>query len=403
MDSVRRPFDGLKVIDCASFIAAPAAATILSDFGADVLKIEPLEGDPHRALYRLPGLAATERNYPWELDARNKRSVAIDLKRPEGLDVLYRLTRGADVFLTNLPLAARARLRIDHESIRALNPRLVYASFTAYGETGPEADKSGFDSTAYWARSGLMDIVRPDHSTPPARSAAGMGDHPCGVTLFAAIVTALYDRQRTGVGGLVSSSLMANGLWANSFLVQGHLSGATVPPRVPREQAPNALGNTYRCRDGRWLNMALINEERQFEPMLEVLGIAEAATDPRFATAPARGVHHAELVALMDRQFAQRDLADWRVRLDRAAITFSVVATLSDIDDDVQMRAAGALVPFADGSGLTVSSPFEIAGTPKVAPRAAPDIGQHTAAVMHAEGFSDTEIARLRELGVIAG
>ncbi|HPU51343.1 MAG TPA: CoA transferase [Burkholderiaceae bacterium] len=403
MESARRPFDGLKVIDCASFIAAPAAATILSDFGAQVLKIEPLDGDPHRALYRLPGLAATECNYPWELDSRNKLSLAIDLKRPEGLDVLHRLARTADVFITNLPLAARRRLGIDHESIRALNPRLVYASFTAYGETGPEADKSGFDSTAYWARSGLMDVVKPDHSAPPARSAAGMGDHPSSMSLFAAIVTALYERQRTGVGGLVSSSLLANGLWANSFLVQGQLSGAIVPQRVPREQAPNPLGNTYRCRDGRWLNLSLLNEERQFGPLLEALGCGEAAADPRFSSAPGRAANNVELVALMDRQFAQRDLADWRVHLDAAGITFGVVGTLADIDDDVQMRASGALVPFSDGSGLTVSSPFEIAGTSKVSPRKAPAIGQHTESVMQAEGFGADEIARLRELGVIGG
>ncbi|HWS75966.1 MAG TPA: CoA transferase, partial [Quisquiliibacterium sp.] len=200
MDPAQRPFDGLKVIDCASFIAAPAAATILSDFGADVVKVEPIEGDPYRELFRPAGFGPDDRNYGWELDSRNKRSLAVDLKTAEGLDILHRLAAGADVFITNLPLSVRRRLRIDHETICALNPRLVYGSFTAYGETGAEAEKTGFDSTAYWARSGLMDIVKPDHTSPPARSVAGLGDHPSAMTLFAAITTALYRRERTGLG-----------------------------------------------------------------------------------------------------------------------------------------------------------------------------------------------------------
>jgi len=178
VDSAPLPFEGLKVIDCASFIAAPAAATILADFGADVVKVEPPEGDPYRELFRAQGFGPSGRNFGWELDSRNKRSLAVDLKRPEGREVLERLVRSADVFLTNLPLSARRRLRIDHASLEPLNPRLIYASFTAYGETGVEAEKTGFDSTAYWSRSGLMDLVKTDHTALPARSVAGMGDHP---------------------------------------------------------------------------------------------------------------------------------------------------------------------------------------------------------------------------------
>jgi hypothetical protein len=146
---------------------------VLSDFGADVIKVEPLEGDAYRMLNRTPGLPVMERNFPWELDSRNKRGIALDLKSPEALAVLHKLVAQADVFVTNLPLPARRRLKIGYESLGPLNPRMIYASFTAYGETGPEADKTGFDSTAYWARSGLMDIMRADHTATPARSAAG--------------------------------------------------------------------------------------------------------------------------------------------------------------------------------------------------------------------------------------
>jgi formyl-CoA transferase len=403
VETSQRPFDGLKVIDCASFIAAPSAATILSDFGADVIKIEPLEGDPYRDLYRLPGSPVGERNFPWELDSRNKRSLAVDLKRPEGLEVLHRLVAGADVFITNLPEQVRQRLRIDAAALGPLNPRMIYASFTAYGETGPEAGKTGFDSTAYWARSGLMDLVRADHAAPPARSVAGLGDHPSGMSLFAAIVTALFRRERTGRGGMVSSSLLANGLWANSYLVQAQLSGSVVPPRPPRDRAPNPLTNGYRCADGRWLNLVIINEARQFLPLLQVLECAHLAQDPRFSTAEARRVHHTELIAHFDRQFALHDLAEWRRRLDAADITFGVVGTLDDIADDEQMRASGALVPFANGSGLTVSTPFDVDGTHKVPPGPAPALGEHCAAILREAGYDEAKIQALREQRVLGG
>ena len=194
-------FSGLKVIDCASWIAGPAAATIMSDFGADVIKIEPPgAGDPWRSRGANPN-AATD--YYWQLTSRNKRSLALDLKQEAGLAVLYRLVEGADVFVTNFPLPVRDRLKLAPADLLPLNNRLIYASFTAYGEAGDEAAKTGFDSTAYWARTGLMDAVRADVDTHPARSAPGMGDHPSATGLYAAIVTALYRREKTGRGGLV--------------------------------------------------------------------------------------------------------------------------------------------------------------------------------------------------------
>src|SRR6476620_2919592 len=194
-------FAGLYVIDCASWIAGPAAATMLSDFGADVIKIEPQgAGDPWRASTPIPGKTV---DYYWQLTSRNKRSLALDLKHPDGQAVLHRLAATADVFITNFPLPVRDRLRLAPDHLMPLNPRLIYASFTAYGEHGEEAAKTGFDSTAYWARTGLMDAVRADVDTHPARSAPGMGDHPSATGLYAAIVTALYRREKTGKGGVV--------------------------------------------------------------------------------------------------------------------------------------------------------------------------------------------------------
>ena len=218
-------FEGLKVLDCASFIAAPAAATVLSDFGADVIKIEPPgSGDPYRNLPNLPGYPHSEHNFAWILEARNKKSLALDLTKNDAREVLYRLVREADVFITNMPPGVREKLGIAHDHLAHLNDRLIYASFTGYGEKGEEANKPGFDSNAYWARSGLMDLVRADENTTPARSVAGMGDHPCAMAFYSAIVTALYRRERTGKGGHVSTNLMANGLWANGVLAQAKLA-----------------------------------------------------------------------------------------------------------------------------------------------------------------------------------
>lgn len=396
-------FAGLKVIDCASFIAAPAAATVLSDFGADVIKIEPPgEGDGYRRLHANPGAPKSNVDFAWMHGARNKRGIALDLKTQQGLGVLHRLVDKADVFITNLPLPVRRRMGVAYEDLGPRNPRLLYASFTAYGETGEEADKTGFDSTAYWARSGLMDQVRPDSNSPPARSVAGMGDHPCSIALYAAIVTGLYRRQATGKGGLVSSSLLANGLWSNAFLVQARLTGAAIPPRPPRSESLVATSNMYRTRDGRWFNLAMVNDEKQYPILVATLGRPELAEDPRFATKDSRRTHVRALMAELDDLFEQFDLAYLRKVLDAAGITFGFVGTVDEAMHDRQMREAGAIVPTADGKSEIVSSPFHVEGAPKIPPGPAPSIGQHTDEVLREYGYSAAEIAAMREARAVA-
>jgi formyl-CoA transferase len=393
-------FTGLKVIDCASWIAGPAAATMLSDFGADVIKIEPPGvGDPWRASQPIPGKQV---DHYWQLTSRNKRSLALDLKHPDGQAILHRLAGSADVFITNFPLPVRDRLRMAPADLLPLNPRLIYASFTAYGEHGEEAAKTGFDSTAYWARTGLMHMVRADAETVPSRSMPGMGDFPSGTGVYAAIVTALYRREKTGQGGVVRSSLLQNGLWANGCAVQTRLSGEDVVLRPTRENAPNALANHYRSRDGRWFIMALFNEQRQLRSFLNAIGREELTDDPRFATPDARKQNARALVTVLDDVFATRDLAEWRTILDAVGVTFGIVATVNEALDDPQMRHAGALLPFADGQGLTVMTPFHIDGVDKVAARRAPSVGQHNETVLREAGYSADEIERLRGLGVVA-
>jgi crotonobetainyl-CoA:carnitine CoA-transferase CaiB-like acyl-CoA transferase len=395
-------FSGLKVLDCASFIAAPAAATVLSDFGADVIKIEPPgAGDPYRNLPNLPGYPRSEHNYAWMIESRNKRSLALDLARPEGKGVLRRLVAETDVFITNFPPPVRERLGIAYAELAPLNKRLIYASFTGYGERGVEANKPGFDSNAWWARSGMMDLVRADEDTTPARSVAGMGDHACAMALYGAIVTALYKRERTGEGSEVKSNLMANGVWASSVLAQAKLVGAEFQPRRPRERALNAVANHYRCRDGRWLILSLLNEDRQWPVLTNCLGRDDLTFDPRFATTADRHARSIELIGIFDQIFATRDLADWRKVLDGSGLVFGVVGILDDIPNDRQMLDNDVLVPFENDTLLTINSPIWIEGSAKRQPRLPPAVGEHSDEVLRGAGYDDAAIGALRAAGAV--
>lgn len=396
-------FAGLKVIDCASFIAGPAAATILADHGADVIKIEPPgEGDAYRSLHTRPGAPNHSLDYAWLAVSRSKRGLVLDLKSQPGRAVLERLVAGADVFITNFPLPVRERLRVRHADFAEKYPRLIYASLTAYGETGPEADKTGFDTTAYWARSGLMDEVRADSAAPPARSVPGMGDHPTASALFGGIAAALYRRERTGTGGEVRANLMNAGMWANTFLIQAILCGAIIPPRPPRDQSANALGNMYRTADNRWFIIAVISEDRQWPALTAAIGRPDLTEDPRFATTPARRANAAALMAILDTTFAAAPLADWRSRLDAAGITFGPIGTTTEIAADPQALATGALLPIADTGLLTVASPFTIPGAATTPPRRAPDRGEHSREILREAGYTNDEIESLIEAGAVA-
>ncbi|WP_369721204.1 CaiB/BaiF CoA transferase family protein [Bradyrhizobium sp. LLZ17] len=395
-------FAGLKVLDCASFIAAPAAATVLSDFGADVIKIEPPgAGDPYRNLPNLPGYPTGEHNFAWLLEARNKKSLALDLSKPEAQAVLYKLVEQADVFITNMPPPVRSKLGITYDHLAHLNERLIYASFTGYGEKGEEANKPGFDSNAYWARSGLMDLVRADTDTTPARSVAGMGDHPCAMALYSAIVTALYQRERTGKGSHVASNLMANGVWAASVLAQAKLCGAKFSERRPRERALNAVTNHYQCKDGRWIILSLLNEERQWPTLARCMDRAELINDPRFATKPDRHARSIELIKIFDETFATRDLAEWRKILDGNGLVFGVVGILDDIPNDKQMLDNEVLVPFENDTMMTISSPIWIDGTKKVQPRKPPGVGEHSDEILRGAGYDEAAIEQLRSTGAV--
>jgi crotonobetainyl-CoA:carnitine CoA-transferase CaiB-like acyl-CoA transferase len=219
------PFTGIKVLDVASFIAAPGAATVLSDFGADVIKVEPPgQGDPQRFLGSVPPSPVASANYNWHLANRNKRGVVVNLKSPGGTRILRRLVEWADVVITNFPHGVREGLHLGYDKVSSWNPRVVYADLTGFGDAGPDAELPGFDVTAFWSRSGLLASMR-DAGAPPTVPVYGSGDYTTAIGIYAAIVTALYRRERTGLGANVGTSLLAEGVWSAGTLVAGALAG----------------------------------------------------------------------------------------------------------------------------------------------------------------------------------
>ncbi|KUM99546.1 hypothetical protein AQI95_38080 [Streptomyces yokosukanensis] len=398
--------EGLHVVDLASFIAGPAACTVLGDFGADVVKVEPPRvGDAYRSLSRVPPNPHVEGvNYPWQLDNRNKRSIALDLKSAGAQPVLQGLVRWADVLVTNFPPRTRAKLGLEYEALAPLNPRLIYADVTGFGEEGPDAHLPGFDVTAYWARSGLMHLTR-QQGVPPAMNAFGSGDHSTAITLFAGIMTALYRRERTGQGARVTASLLAEGAWAASMWLQAVMVGAKAPRPIDRADPPNALANMYRTADDRWIVLVFANEDKQVPLFLKAIGRPEAAQNPRYADSASRRAHSGEIAALLDKTFATRTLAEWREALDTAGLTYGVVQTLEECARDPQLLANRVFVPIDDGSDtphLTVDSPVRLDQEPKVRPRPAPDLGEHTDSVLHDLGFDDAGIEELRKAEAVA-
>lgn len=386
-------FSDLLVIDCASFIAGPAAATVLGDYGARVIKIEPPGmGDAIRNLFRLRG-TPDEVDYFWTLESRNKESLALDLRRPEAQAVLQALVRKADVFITNSPFPARARLGLRAEDLMPLNPRLIYASLSPYGELGPERDRTGFDATAWWARSGLMDMVRASPATEPAMSMPGMGDHPTSMAMYGAIMTALYKRLKTGIGSEVSTSLLANGLWANGCQVQAALCGYELMTR-PERGARGVLNEMFRAADDRHFILTSTNPFRDWPLLARAVGHAEWLDDPLFATPEVRLANGPELVRRFDAVFAEAPFEHWAGLLSEGDVTFGVVGTIYDhlVDDQIE---ANGLFPEIEGSyGLrTLDSPFQVAGEAKRMPHMAPGIGEHSRALLEEFGCSAAEIA----------
>jgi len=397
-------FSGLKVVDFASYIAGPAATTILSDFGAQVIKVEPPgSGDPYRRFHQLPPNPTSDYNYAWQLTNRNKQSIALDLKAPAAKEVLARLVKWADVLVTNFPPKVRDRLGLTYEAVGPLNPRLIYAEITGYGMRGPEADKPGFDVTAYWARSGLMQVTR-DGDSPPTVPIPGTGDHATAVSLYSAIVTGLYRREQTGSGSHVSCSLIAEGAWAAATWIEGGLNGAHLYPRRGRQAPPNALVNPYRTADGRWL-LLVLPQPKDWVLLAKAMQLPELLEDARFSDPKGRALNSTALVQTLDSHFARQPLAHWKKLFDEANLIYSVVQIAEEILNDRQMYENDIYVPLAEPTPTathTVNSPLQVAGVSKVPPGRAPDLGEHSDTVLTELGFSAAEKSAMFTAGVVA-
>jgi formyl-CoA transferase len=404
MSSGQNIFSGLKVLDIASFIAGPAATTILSDYGADVIKVEPPGiGDPQRLFNLVPPNPAAEVNYAWELENRNKRAIVVDLKSPDAAEVLRRLVLWADVLVTNYPPKVKQTLGLSYEILAPLNPRLIYADVTGYGAAGPEADKPGFDITAFWARTGLMDVVH-DADSAPTLPVPGMGDHATATALYASVVTALYVRERTGKGGHATTSLIAQGVWAAGSWVEGALHGARFYGQHERKAPPSALVNPYRTRDGRWI-LPCVLQPKDWPGFAVAIDRPDLAEDPRFADVQARVANTAALATILEALFATETLAFWRDKLDAARVIFGVVQTMEEVVSDPQMLINEVLLPLAVPNGAathTVNSPVQVVGFRKTPPRRAPRLGEHTDEILAELGFDDAARAKLHESHAVA-
>jgi crotonobetainyl-CoA:carnitine CoA-transferase CaiB-like acyl-CoA transferase len=396
------PLAGLVVLDVSSFIAAPAAAVVLADFGADVIKIEPPhEGDPHRNSYRNASYPQSDKNFPWQLDGRLKRSLALDLKNERARPVLERLIKRADIMIVNFPPPARERLKLCWEDIEPLNPRLVYCSLTGYGETGPDRDRPGFDVTAYFGRSGILDAARYEDG-PPGLSLPAQGDRATAMTLVAAILLGLRQRDRTGKGCWVGTSLYANGVWANGTSAAGALVGAHLPPRQSPDKPRNALTNLYRTKDDRWLQLLLVRDDRLWPVLCKAIERPDLAEDPRFTQRADRRARSLELVQELMPVFAAKTYAEWEQIFAGTGIPFGVIGRLADVVQDEQAEHAGI---FADTDNddvpRTVNNPIRLgfARPRKAGPP--PAVGQHSEEILREAGFAAAEIDVLKKSGAL--
>src|SRR6516165_9702434 len=394
-------FSSLKVVDFSTYVAAPGAAVVLGDFGADVIKVEPPHGDAWRHGHKQPVEPWAEEPYQWHLANRNKRSVTLDLKSPSAHPVLQELVKWADVFIVNTPHPARKKLGLEYDDVKAGNPRLIYADLTGFGDKGPDANLPGFDMTSYWARGGLLSMTR-DADAPPTLPVAGSGDNATALGLYSAIVTALYRRERTGKGSYVTTSLLAEGVWSASVSIQAALAGAKFYGLHDRKNPANAALNVYRAADGTWFVLIVMPDK--VEAVAKAIGRPDLLTDERFSD-PAKVVANMpQLTAILDGVFAAQPMAHWHEVFSGVHVTFGPVQGPQEVIDDPQLRVNDIVVPLEGAGGKltwTIGSPMQVHGVTKVPAKRAPNLGEHTDEILRELGFDAKGIEGLRASGAV--
>ena len=391
--------EGIRVIDMGHFVAVPSGAAVLADWGADVLKVEPLSGEPQRGIM---ALSQTPVNWRFEVHNRNKRSIALDLKADRGRDILCALVRIFDVFMANYELAALQRLGLDYSTLAEVNPRLVYALLTGYGTAGPDKGRRGFDMAAAWAGTGMQYLLTESGRIPPQQR-GGVLDRTVGFQMVAGIVAALLHRERTGRGQLVEFSLYHSGVWTLAADLQVALGGLPLAVH-DRTRALNPLVNQYRTRDDRWIQLAMLQSDLSWHDFCQAVERPDLEGDPRFSDMPVRAEHCEELIGILDEVFARRTLDEWDVRLKEHGCIYGLVRTPEEVISDPQALANGFFAEIEHplvGQTRMVTSPVKFRDTPASLRHTAPETGQHTEEVLLELGYDWDDITKLKDEGVI--
>jgi formyl-CoA transferase len=395
--------EGIRVVEAANMVYVPCVGGVMADYGAEVIKVEPPGvGDIHRYGHQLPGMPVSEIPYAFQVDNRNKRSIALDLRSEAGQEAMHRLIASADVFLTNYRQRGLEKMRLRYSDLEPLNPRLIYVYGSGYGDRGPESHKPGYDMVCYWSRSGIEGQVFPfDESLGPIPY--GAGDHPSGMMLLVGVMMALYDRHRTGKGCRVSSSLLACGAYSNSTMISAELAGAVFNEKVRREDSYNFTYIYYMPRDGRVFKLNIHDHEKLWAPFCEAIHRPDLIDDPRFAEIPVRVTNMKELISLIDAEIIKQDGSYWYQRFTEYDIPHTPIPNYQEIAVDPQLNANDVFVEVDHprfGTFRTVSSPFEVSGHDKVTPGPSPELGEHTRQVLEELGLDASEIDDLESRGV---
>ncbi len=393
--------EGIRVVELGVWVAGPAAGGILGDWGAEVIKIEPPEGDPARSFQRMLG-GDMPNNPPFELDNRNKKSIVLDLSAPDGMDVALQLIDSADVFVTNLRAGALQRLGLGHEVLLQRNPRLIYGGISGYGTEGDDVDRPAYDIAAFWARSGIASLLTPEGSDPPFQR-GGMGDHGTGLAAAAAISAALFAREKSGEGQYVSTSLYRQGAYTIGFDINIALLWGMTLAVGNRKSMGNPAINNYVAGDGKRFWIVGLETIRHWPPLCRVVGHPEWIDDERFASPRDRALNATELIALLDAEFAKRPMAEWEEIFSTEPDFFwAPVNSIDDVLADPQSEHAGLFTDIPDDVGTTrmVATPCDFDGTPCEPRSTAPELGEHTAEVLETLGYSEADITSLQQNGV---
>lgn len=397
------PLEGIRVVEMGVWVAGPAAGGILADWGADVIKIEPPGvGDPARLFqYMLGGDLPI--NPVFENDNRSKRSLVADLRQPEGLEIALDLIRGADVFVSNIRPAGLARLGLGAEELCARFPKLIYTIVTGYGLEGEEADRAAYDIAAFWARSGIAHSLTQPGSHPPHQR-GGMGDHNAGLAAAAGVCAALFRREKTGKGQIVSTSLLREGLYTLSFDLAVALRYGLTIQAGNRKTAGNPAINNYRDSDGNYFWIVGLEGERHWPPLARAVGHPEWIEDPRYAAPRERAQNAESLIASLDEIFATKTRAEWGEIFDAEEdLWWAPVQSIDDVLADPQVKAAGGFVEVPDGPGTTLlpATPVDFGGTPWAPRSMAPGHGEHTDEILAEIGRTGADVEALREKGIV--